>query len=132
MRRLWSGRAPIRDYVSPMFRAEGLAKLDARNLSPYTYRAVIKRIRHEGLERFFRDGDTRGISAQHAAWLRILPTALNAAISPEEMRLLPGTRLHPLRGDRRGHWAVSISGNWRHVFEFDGEDATNLDLVDYH
>lgn len=93
---------------------------------------MIRRIRHKGLERFFQDGDRRGINAQHAAWLRILLTALDAASGPEQMNQLPGTRLHPLKGGRRGQWAVSVSGNWRLVFEFDGEDATNVDLVDYH
>lgn len=44
----------------------------------------------------------------------------------------PGLRLHALRGDRHGHWAVSVSGNWRIVFSFDGDDATDIDLVDYH
>lgn len=65
-------------------------------------------------------------------WLRILLTALNAASHPEQINQLPGARLHPLRGDRKGQWAVSVSGNWRLVFEFDGEDVTNVDLVDYH
>jgi proteic killer suppression protein len=45
---------------------------------------------------------------------------------------LPGARLHPLRGDRASQWSVSISGNWRVIFEFQGRDATNVDLVDYH
>jgi toxin HigB-1 len=45
---------------------------------------------------------------------------------------LPGARLHPLYGDREGQWSVSISGNWRVVFEFDGLNVTNVDLVDYH
>jgi toxin HigB-1 len=44
----------------------------------------------------------------------------------------PGLRFHALSGDRKGQWAVSVSGNWRIVFEFDGSDATNVDLVDYH
>jgi toxin HigB-1 len=43
-----------------------------------------------------------------------------------------GIELHPLRGERRVQWAVSVSGNWRVVFEFDGSDTTNIDLVDYH
>lgn len=93
---------------------------------------MIQRIRHKGLERFFRDGDTRGINAQHTARLRILLTALDAASGPEEVRLLPGARLHPLRGSRGGQWAVWVSGNWRIVFEFEEGNATNLDLVDYH
>ena len=44
---------------------------------------------------------------------------------------LPGYRLHQLKGQRTGQWAVSLSGNWRLVFEFEGDDATNVDLVDY-
>ena len=45
---------------------------------------------------------------------------------------LPGYRLHPLKGNRKGQWSVSVSGNWRLVFEFDGEDVTNVNLIDYH
>ena len=92
---------------------------------------MIKRIRHKGLERFFKDGNTRGINAQHSTWLRVLLTALNAATGADQMNL-PGARLHQLRGDRKGQWAVSVSGNWRLVFDFEGEDATNVDLIDYH
>ena len=93
---------------------------------------MIKRIRHKGLERFYRDGDTRGINAQQAAKLRVLLTALDTATDQEQMDMLPGARLHALRGDRSGQWAVWVSGNWRLVFEFDKQDATNIDLVDYH
>ncbi len=45
---------------------------------------------------------------------------------------LPGFRLHPLHGQLEGYWAVSVSGNWRVVFRFDGENATDVDLIDYH
>jgi len=45
---------------------------------------------------------------------------------------LPGFRLHSLKGERKGQWAVSVTGNWRIVFEFEGENVTNVDLVDYH
>lgn len=45
---------------------------------------------------------------------------------------LPGYRLHLLRGDRKGHWSVTISGNWRIVFRFEDGDALDVDLVDYH
>jgi proteic killer suppression protein len=83
------------------------------------------------VERFFQSGDTRGINAQHAARLRRLLTTLNTSTGPTGMNL-PGYRLHRLTGDRQGQWAVSVSGNWRLVFEFEGEDATEVDLVDYH
>ncbi|MDP3897935.1 MAG: type II toxin-antitoxin system RelE/ParE family toxin [Mesorhizobium sp.] len=40
-------------------------------------------------------------------------------------------RLHPLHGDRKGHWAVTVRANWRIVFRFDGEPE-DVDFVDYH
>jgi proteic killer suppression protein len=104
--------------------------LDLCNPISYIYQ-MIRRFRHKGLERFFQDGDTSGINAQHAARLRRLLTSLNISAGPAGMSL-PGYRLHQLKGERRGEWAVSVSGNWRLVFEFEGEDVTNVDLVDYH
>jgi proteic killer suppression protein len=92
---------------------------------------MILRFRHKGLERLFATGDSRGINTQHAAWIHVLLTTLNASTNPAGMNL-PGCQLHPLKGKRKGQWAVSVSGNWRLVFEFDGENATNVDLVDYH
>ena len=92
---------------------------------------MIGEFRHKGLERFFQSGDTRGINAQHAARLRRLLTTLNASTGPAGMNL-PGYRLHRLKGERKEQWAVSVSGNWRLVFEFEGENATDVDLVDYH
>lgn len=92
---------------------------------------MIRRFRHRGLERFFQNGDTSGITSQHAARLRRLLTSLNTSTGPAGMNL-PGYRLHRLRAEREGQWAVSLSGNWRIVFEFEDDDATNVDLVDYH
>ena len=45
---------------------------------------------------------------------------------------LPGFRLHPLKGDLTGYWSVAVSANWRIVFRFEGADARDVDLVDYH
>ncbi len=63
--------------------------------------------------------------------LHILLTSLETAESPADLNL-PGYRLHPLKGDRKGQWALSVSGNLRLVFEFDDCDVTDLELVDYH
>lgn len=92
---------------------------------------MIKQFRHKGLERFFARGDASGINPQFAPKLRRMLTILNDSTSPQGMNL-PGYRLHSLKGDRKGQWAIWVSGNWRLVFEFDGIDATNVDLVDYH
>jgi proteic killer suppression protein len=83
------------------------------------------------LARFFETGDMRGINAQHAVWLRVLLTSLNAAQEPADMNL-PGYRLHQLKGERKGQWAITVSGNWRIIFRFEGEDITDVELVDYH
>ncbi|MFZ0821704.1 MAG: type II toxin-antitoxin system RelE/ParE family toxin [Candidatus Acidiferrales bacterium] len=92
---------------------------------------MIIRFRHKGLERLFASGDARGVNPQHAKRLRRLLAALSAATNPQNMNIA-GFQLHPLSGERKGEWAVSVSGNWRMVFRFDGEDATDVDLVDYH
>jgi len=67
----------------------------------------------------------------HANKLNEQLTVLNAATKPEHMNI-PGWNLHPLRGELAGHWAVSVNGNWRLTFSFDGEDAILVDYQDYH
>ncbi len=45
---------------------------------------------------------------------------------------LPGLRLHMLVGELRGRYAVSVSGNWRVTFRFEGSHAVDVDYVDHH
>ncbi len=92
---------------------------------------MIKGFRHKGLSRFFSKGDYRSIPAQHAARLERQLDRLDAASRPEDMDL-PGYRFHALKGDRKGVYAVSVSGNWRLTFRFEGDDAADVDLEDYH
>jgi proteic killer suppression protein len=92
---------------------------------------MIVRFRHKGLERLFTRGDTSGVSAQHVRKLQQILAFLNVSQEPAGMNL-PGFRLHPLKGERKGQWALSVMGNLQIVFEFEGENATNVDLVDYH
>ena len=87
--------------------------------------------KHKGQERFFSKSDYRGIPAQYAARIERLLDRLDAAVKPDDMDL-PGYRFHPLKGDRKGTYAVSVSGNWRMTFRFVGEDASDIDLEDYH
>ena len=56
---------------------------------------------------------------------------LEGATRPGNMGV-PGYHLHPLKGDRRGQWSVRVSGNWRVVFRFEGTEAVDVDLIDYH
>jgi proteic killer suppression protein len=92
---------------------------------------VIKSYRHKGLQRFAENGSKAGIRPQHAARLRTLLTALDAAAEPDDMGA-PGSNLHPLRGDLKDHWSVSVSGNWRITFAFERSDVILVDYLDYH
>ena len=82
-------------------------------------------------ERFFATGSKAGIQAQHVDRLRIILGRLNVSIAPNDMNL-PGLDLHPLKSNRRGTWAVKVSGNWRITFTFVGKDADDVDYEDYH
>jgi len=92
---------------------------------------VIVRFRHKGLLRFFQAGDHRGIDAKHAARIRRVLDRLDAAVRPEDMDL-PGLGFHQLKGDRKGTYAVSVSGNWRITFRYGPDGAHDVTLEDYH
>ena len=92
---------------------------------------MIRSFKHKGLRRFFETGKSSGIQAQHAKRLRLILGRLHAAQQPKDMSL-PGLRLHELKGDRSGTWAVDVSGHWRITFRFDGEDVEVVDYEDYH
>jgi proteic killer suppression protein len=83
------------------------------------------------LSKFFETGSKAGIQVQHAGRLRLILGRLSAAADPRDMAL-PGLDLHALKGDRKGTWAVSVSGNWRVTFKFVGKDADSVDYEDYH
>jgi proteic killer suppression protein len=92
---------------------------------------VIVRFRHAGLERFFTTGSAARIQPAHRRRLKLILTALNTAREPRDMGL-PGLDLHPLKGELSEYWAVSVSGNWRVIFRFDGDNAIDVGYVDYH
>jgi toxin HigB-1 len=92
---------------------------------------MIKTFRHKGLETFFRTSSKAGIQPHHAVKLRIMLTTLDSAKRPEDMSA-PGWRLHPLTGDLAGLYAVTVNGNWRMTFAFDGGNAELVDYLDYH
>lgn len=92
---------------------------------------MIRGFRHKGLRRFFETGSKLGVHAQHVDRLRLVLAQLNAATAPRDMDL-PGLNLHPLKGERKGTWAVSVSGNWRVTFRFLGKEADAVDYEDYH
>lgn len=93
---------------------------------------VIRSFRHDGLERFYRTGSKAGIQPKHDVKLRSQLTALDAATQPLDLAAIPGWRLHELKGDQAGRWSITVNGNWRLTFIFEGTDVVLLDYEDYH
>jgi len=92
---------------------------------------MIKSFRHRGLKRLFDRGDASQVRADMLDKIENILAVLDRASGPDKMDL-PGFRLHPLKGDLRGFWAVTVRANWRIVWRFEGADAVDVDLIDYH
>ena len=92
---------------------------------------MIVSFRHKGLEAFYRLGTTKGIQSAHAAKLARILTLLDVASSADDINL-PGLKLHPLKGDLKGHWSMWVNGNWRVTFRFIDNDVELVDYQDYH
>ena len=92
---------------------------------------MIRSFRHRGLRRFYQRGDTSRVPPDLRERVEAILAQLDVAASPEDMRL-PRYRLHALKGDFRGCWAVVVNANWRIVFRFEGEDVHDVELIDYH
>lgn len=92
---------------------------------------MIRTFKHRGLERFFKNDDHRGILARSESRIERLLDRLDAAVKAEDMNI-PGFKFHRLTGDRKDAYSVSVTGNWRITFRFDGENAIDVDLEDYH
>ena len=88
----------------------------------------------------FRCKDTQGIFENRKP-RRFLSIALvterklqmiDSAKSLLDLRSPPGNRLEALKGDRKGFWSIRINDQWRICFRFEGGDAFDVEIVDYH
>ena len=66
--------------------------------------------------------------------LRKILLVLETARDLSQVERFPGWNLHPLKGDLKGHWSLTVTGNWRLGFRYDKETntASDIDLTDYH
>ncbi|MDG4906019.1 MULTISPECIES: type II toxin-antitoxin system RelE/ParE family toxin [unclassified Mesorhizobium] len=92
---------------------------------------MIKTFRNKALQRFFETGKARGLSVQDDKRVARILRALEAAARPQDMDL-PGYHFHGLSGRDKGRFSVRVTGNYRITFAWDGEDATEVELEDYH
>jgi len=92
---------------------------------------VIKTFRHRGLQRYFETGKPKDIPSEMKRRILIRLNVLDRAKELRDLNL-PGFDFHSLRGDRKGEFAVKVSGNYRLTFRFESGDVLDLNLEDYH
>ena len=92
---------------------------------------MIKSFKHRGLKRLYERDDRSGIPPDMLDKIGRILTALDSAKTPQDLDI-PGYRLHSLKGELRGLWAVTVRANWRVVFRFEGTNAYDVKLIDYH
>jgi len=92
---------------------------------------MIISFRHKGLKRFFETGNASGINSEHRHRLRMQLSALDTAAEINDLAL-PSYALHPLKGDKKGIWSISVNKNWRLTFQFLNGHVHALNYEDYH
>lgn len=90
--------------------------------------------RHKGLRQLYTDANAKGLSASLVDKLRKLLFALETAQNLGQVGRFPGWKLHPLKGELKGYWSLTVTGNWRVIFRYDEavNTVTDIDLIDYH
>lgn len=92
---------------------------------------MIRSFQHRGLKRLYERGDRSGIRPDLLDTVEQILTVLDAAATLQALDL-PRYRLHPLKGDMKGLWSVTVRANWRIIFRFEGTDVFDVELTDYH
>ncbi len=92
---------------------------------------MIKSFKHRGLRQLFEDDNPKGLNPEHVRKIRQILGVMHAAQKIAEMDVAT-FRLHPLTGDLKGYWSVTVRANWRIVFRFEDGKAIDVELVDYH
>ena len=92
---------------------------------------MIESFNHKGLKRLFEDGEKRFLRQDLVERIATLLSYLDAAKTVEELDI-PSLRLHPLKGEFKGYWAITVRANWRIIFQFEDGAAKAVELIDYH
>jgi proteic killer suppression protein len=92
---------------------------------------MIRSFKHRGLKRLYERDERGGIRPDLVDTVERILTVLDTAMTPQALDI-PGYRLHAPKGDLKGFWAVTVRANWRIIFRFQGEDAFDVELIDYH
>ena len=93
---------------------------------------MIVSIIHKGLKRLWEKNDSSRLPPEQVGKIRRILEALDTVKTLDPLRAIPGYRLHPLTGGLKGYWSITVTGNYRIIFEFRDENAYLIDYLDYH
>ena len=92
---------------------------------------MIKSFKHKGLRIFYESGNPSKINPEHQKRIRLILSILNAAKDIKDINF-PGSGLHQLKGELKGYWSITVSGNWRIIFRFIDSEISDIDYKAYH
>lgn len=94
----------------------------------------LTRFGHKGLRQLHADDSAKGVPPAMADKLRKLLFTLETADDLDQVSRFPGWKLHPLKGDLKEFWSLTVTGNWRLIFRYNeaANSASDIDLIDYH
>ena len=92
---------------------------------------MIESFKHRGLRQLFEDDNPRGVNPEHVQKIRHILALMHAAQKIADLDYAT-FRLHPLKGDLKGWWSITVRANWQIIFRFEDGSALDVDLVDYH
>lgn len=92
---------------------------------------MIRSFRHRGLRRFYERGERGAVRPDLADRIETILLRLDITEQIEDMNL-HSFRLHPLKGELKGFWSITVNANWRIIFRLEDSHVFDVDLVDYH
>ena len=93
---------------------------------------IIGKFRHKGLRRLYEDDDPSGVPARSVRKIKAILAALEFADDLSQVATMPGWKLHPLKGDRKGEYGITVTSNWRITFRLQDNVVTEVNFEDYH
>ena len=93
---------------------------------------IVGKFRHKGLRRLYEDDDLSGVPTHSVRKIKAILATLEFADDLSQVATMPGWKLHPLRGDRKGEYSITVTGNSRTTFRLEGNAVTDVNFEDYH
>jgi len=94
---------------------------------------MIRSVRHKGLRLLWEDGDSSKLPKELVRKIEQRLEFIDTVTQvPQDFGAFPGWKVHKLSGELKDCWSIWVSGNYRIIFRWDGQNAHDVDYLDYH